>query len=143
MLKATVTTIALMAAVTFFGHNAHADAFSKLEHVFTKLEPVYNPLPILIPAGKSPQQVSGAIRRSLLAKEWQILNAEKGRVEARYNSPKLWRATVDIRYDSESIRMTYKDSDGLKYNSDSGVIHKMYAVAVRDLEKIIQGQIRN
>jgi hypothetical protein len=143
MLKATVATIAFMTTVTFFGQTAHADVFSKLETVISKLEPVYNPLPILIPAGKSPQQVSGAIRRSLLAKEWQIQNAEKGRIEARYNSPKLWHATVDIQYDSESIRMTYKDSKGLKYNSGTGMIHKMYAGAVRDLEKVIQGQIRN
>lgn len=143
MLKATVTTIVLMAAVTFFGHTAHADAFSKLENVFSKLEPVYNPQPILIPTGKSPQQISGAIRRSLLAKDWQILNTEKGRLEARYSRSSSWLATVYIQYDSQSIRITYKDSEGLKYNSDTGMIHRTYAGTVRDLEKVIQGQMRN
>ena len=136
MLKATVATIALMAAVTFFGHTAHAD-------VFSKLEPVYNPQPILIPAGKSLQQVSGAIRRSLLAKDWQILNIKEGRLEARYNRSSSWSATVYIQYDSQSIRITYKDSEGLNYNSDTGMIHKTYVGIVRDLEKVIQGQIRN
>lgn len=136
MLKATVTTIAFLAAVTFFSQTAHAD-------VFSKLVPLYNPQPILIPAGKNPQQVSGAIRRSLLAKDWKILNTEKGRFEARYNRSSSWRATVYIQYDSESIRITYKDSEGLNYNSDTGMIHKTYVGIVRDLEKVIQGQIRN
>jgi len=103
--------------------------------------PIYTPEPILIPAGKSPAQVNSAIRRSLLAKQWQLLKNGNGHIEASYKKSRDWRATVDIQYDNRSIRIHYKDSEGLNYDSATGTIHKKYAETVRGLETVMRGQI--
>lgn len=105
--------------------------------------PLYNPEPVLIPAGKSAAQVSGAIRRSLLAKKWLLVKNEDGHIEANYKKSKEIRATVDIRYDNQSVRINYKESEGLYFDSGAGTIHKSYNEAVRGLETVIRGQIRD
>lgn len=104
---------------------------------------LYNPEPVLIPAGKSAAQVGGAIRRSLLAKKWLLVKNEDGHIEANYKKSKEIRATVDIRYDNQSIRIDYKESEGLHFDSGAGTIHKSYNEAVRGLETVIRGQIRD
>lgn len=67
-----LAVIVAMPAVTSCQHDTEI-----LWKQMRKQIPVYNPESILIPAGKSSAQVSGAIRRSLLAKKWLLVKEEE------------------------------------------------------------------
>ena len=133
-----LAVIVAMPAVTSCQHDTEI-----LWKQMRKQIPLYNPESILIPAGKSSAQVSGAIRRSLLAKKWLLVKNENGRIEASYKKSNYILSTVDIQYDNQAIRINYKESEGLNYDSGTGTIHKSYNETVRGLETVIRGQIRD
>lgn len=131
-IRALVVTVAIFCSV---GQPA-------LATVFSKLAPIYNPEPILVPDGKQLRQISAAIKRSLLANNWQAQNIGNGHLEAAYKRGS-WQATVAIQYNIREIKITYKDSNGLGYSKATGEIHKTYNGLVQELEQVIRGQIRD
>ena len=46
-----------------------------------------------------------------------------------------------IIFDAKSVRISYKDSEELNYDKESGVIHKTYNNWVRNLEKSIRANL--
>jgi hypothetical protein len=104
--------------------------------------PLYIPEPIVVPAGMTLKEVNGAVRRSLLAKNWLVQKNENNHIEASYRKSKDWSIAIVVQYDIQSIRINYKDSNGLNYDTNTGSIHKRYTEMVGDLEKVIRGQVR-
>lgn len=109
-----------------------------------KHDPLYTPEPIQIPAGKSPDAVKKAIRKSLFDKGWETREIGPGHFQGKYaksGKKDSYSAVVDVRYDSKSVRITYKDSEGLNYNKADNTVHGTYNRWVKNIEKNIRGNL--
>ena len=107
--------------------------------------PIYTPEPIEVPAGKSTEEVKKAVRKALFDKDWEIREIGPGHVQGKHTKSggkdKLHVAVLDVRFDTKSVRIGYKDSQELNYDKASGVIHKTYNNWVRNLEKNIRANL--
>jgi hypothetical protein len=107
--------------------------------------PLYKPEPIEVPAGKSADDVKKAVRKALFDKDWEIREIGPGHLQGKHTKSggkgKLHVAVLDVRFDTKSVRIGYKDSQELNYDKDSGVIHKTYNNWVRNLEKNIRANL--
>ena len=103
-----------------------------------KTQPLYNPDPIEVPAGKSAEQVRMAVRKALIRYDFSIKEIGPGHVEGKHvkHSKSLEHtAVVTVKYDTRSVRITYKDSKDLNYDASKQVIHGTYNRWIRNLEK--------
>lgn len=107
--------------------------------------PIYTPEPIQVPAGKGTEDVKKAVRKALFDKDWEIREIGPGHLQGKHTKSggkgKLHVAVLDVRFDSKSVRIGYKDSQELNYDKESGVIHKTYNNWVRNLEKNIRANL--
>ena len=107
--------------------------------------PIYTPEPIQVPSGKSTEDVKKAVRKALFDKDWEIREIGPGHLQGKHTKSggkgKLHVAVLDVRFDSKSVRIGYKDSQELNYDKESGVIHKTYNNWVRNLEKNIRANL--
>ena len=107
--------------------------------------PSYTPEPIQVPAGKGAEDVKKAVRKALFDKDWEIREIGPGHLQGKHTKSggkgKLHVAVLDVRFDSKSVRIGYKDSQELNYDKESGVIHKTYNNWVRNLEKNIRANL--
>jgi len=107
--------------------------------------PIYTPEPIQVPAGKSAEAVKKAVRKAMFDKEWEIREFGPGHLQGKHSKSggkdKLHVAVLDVRFDTKSVRISYKDSQELNYDKAAGVIHKTYNNWVRNLEKSIRANL--
>jgi hypothetical protein len=111
----------------------------------TAAEPVYNPDPIAVPAGKSVADVKKAIRKACFDKGWEAREIGAGHIQAKYTKSgrkgAMHSAVVDIRYDAKNVRIAYKDSQDLDYDAGAKTIHKTYNRWIRYLEKNVRANL--
>ena len=106
--------------------------------------PMYKPEPILVPADKGPEAVKKAVRKAFFDKNWEAREIGPGHLQGKHTKSgkdKMHVAVVDVRFDAKSVRISYKDSQELNYNKESGVIHKTYNNWIRNLEKNIRANL--
>jgi hypothetical protein len=83
-------------------------------------------------------EVGNAIVRAGASLSMTMRKVRPGLITATY-TPRELSATMEIRYDSKQYSITYKDSQGLKY--DGSQIHKTYNNWVRSLDDRIRVQL--
>jgi hypothetical protein len=83
-------------------------------------------------------EVGNAIVRAGTSLNMQMLKVEPGLITATY-TPRGPSATMEIRYDTKQYSITYKDSQGLRY--DGSQIHKKYNIWVHNLDNRIRVQL--
>jgi hypothetical protein len=106
--------------------------------------PMYTPDPIEVPAGKNTAQVMGAIKKACFDKGWETREVGPGHIQAKHTKSGKkgdYTAVVDIRYDSKTVRIAYKDSENLNYDAASKSIHKTYNSWVHYLERNIRSDL--
>ena len=109
-----------------------------------RIEPIYTPDPIEIPAGKSGEEVKLGIRKALFSLDFKTKEIGPGQLEATHiknSRDRVHTAVLSIQYDSKTVRIRYKDSKDLNYNSKTGEIHGTYNRWVRNVEKRIRGNL--
>jgi len=135
MSRSIIRLFAALPFVAFLAMPAHAG----------NTAPIYTPEPIQVPAGKSAEDVRKAVRKALFDKDWEVREIGPGHVQGKHTKSggkdKLHVAVLDVRFDSKSVRISYKDSQELNYDKESGVIHKTYNNWVRNLEKNIRANL--
>jgi len=135
MLKRIVSLIAIVPAAVLLLAGSPAEA---------RTQPVYNPQPIAVPAGKSLAVVRKAIRKAIFDKGWEVKNISSSQMEAKYTKPgkgKEYSAAVTIMYDTKTVRITYKDSKNLDYDKAKDKIHPTYNRWVQYLERNIRADL--
>jgi hypothetical protein len=98
-----------------------------------------------VPAGKNAEAVKKAVRKALFDKGWETREIGPGHFQARHTKSggkgRMHVAVLDVRFDSKSVRIGYKDSQELNYDKAAGVIHKTYNNWVRNLERNIRANL--
>lgn len=102
--------------------------------------PIYNidNAPIEVSAKHSSDKIKKAIIRAGVALGWKMKAKKKGQIIGTLFLRKFV-AIVDIRYNTKTYSITYKDSKGLNYDGKN--IHKNYNGWVKNLDRGIQAQL--
>ena len=89
--------------------------------------PLTDPEPIAVPAGLKIDQVTKAIKASLVGRTWVVASEEPGHIVSTLNL-REHMAKIDIVYDAQTIRIKYLDSGELLYAEKKGqrMIHRNY-----------------
>ncbi len=134
MSKAVIRLFAALPFVALLALPAHA----------ARTAPIYTPEPIQVPAGTSAEDVKKAVRKALFDKGWDTREIGPGHLQGKHAKTGKGRthvAVVDVRFDSKSVRIGYKDSQELNYDKESSSIHKTYNGWVRNLERNIRANL--
>jgi hypothetical protein len=129
MSKRIISLFAVLPFVLLLTPPAHAAA------------PMYIPAPIEVPAGKSVEEVKRSVRKALFDEEFQTREIGPGEVQGkRTKSGKngAYSAVVSVTYDSRTVRIVYKDSENLRYDSKNQTIHGTYNRWARNIEKRVR-----
>jgi hypothetical protein len=105
--------------------------------------PIYNVSEAPVVANKeavSMGDVEKAIVRAGAALGWQMKPIEPGLIEGKLYL-RTHVAIVDIKYDTKSYNITYKDSTNLEYDGKN--IHKNYNGWIQNLDNGIRAQLSN
>jgi antibiotic biosynthesis monooxygenase (ABM) superfamily enzyme len=78
--------------------------------------PLVNPQPIQVPCERSLKDVKKAIWLALIGRTWNPLDKGPGAIEAKVIVRGKHTLVVDIKYDTKSVMIRYKDSDNLNYH---------------------------
>ncbi|MHB8453552.1 MAG: hypothetical protein ACYDDO_02390 [Acidiferrobacterales bacterium] len=135
MLRRIVSLMALIPAAVLLLASSPAEA---------RLQRVYNPEPIQVPAGKSLVQVRKAIRKAVFDKGWEAKEISPTEMDAKYTKPgrgKEYSAVVTIAYNTKTVRISYKDSKHLDYKKSKNRIHPTYNRWVQFLERNIRADL--
>ena len=130
MLNRLFRVITLAPALALFVLSAPVQA--------ARTQPLYNPDPIEVPAGKSAEQVKAAVRKAMVRYSFSIKEIGPGHVEGKHvkhSKSMEHTAVVTVKYDTKSVRITYKDSKDLNYDASKQMIHGTYNRWIRNLEK--------
>ena len=105
-----------------------------------KANPVYNVDNAAIEASAklSSNRIKKAIMTAGSSLGWKMKAKKKGHIVATLFLRKFV-AIVDVRYNTKSYSITYKDSKNLKYDGKN--IHKNYNSWIRNLDRRIQNHI--
>jgi hypothetical protein len=106
-------------------------------------QPIMNVTQAPVTASKpnpSLDEVSKAIIRAGSSLGWHMSPKKPGLMEGRL-ALRTHVAVVDIKYDSKTYSINYKDSTNLNY--DGSQIHRNYNGWVQNLDKAIQAQLAN
>lgn len=109
-----------------------------------KNDPLYTPEPIPVPAGKSGEEVKKAVKKALFDKGWEARDVAAGHVQAKYTKSgkrDSYTAVIDVKFDSKTVRISYRDSENLNYNKENGTIHGTYNRWVRNVEKNVRSNL--
>lgn len=96
-----------------------------------------NPDPIVLRSSMSMEQIREKIWDALKRRRWYVTEEEPGVMIATV-SVRTHSAKVRIDFDTESIRLSYLDSENLKYRKTrkgEEYIHKNYHVWIRHLTR--------
>lgn len=102
-------------------------------------EVMYTANSIQLPPGMTIEAVKRGVRKALFIKDWQIREVTLGEIQAQFKKGEKYMLAVDMKYDTKSVSIAYKDSVGLNYAD--GLIHKTYNERIRDLEKAIRAEL--
>ena len=96
--------------------------------------PLTDPEPIAVPAGMKIDQVTKAIKASLVGRTWVVASEEPGHIVSTLNL-REHMAKIDIVYDVQTIRIKYLDSGELLYAEKKGqrMIHHNYLNWIQNL----------
>jgi hypothetical protein len=102
--------------------------------------PIYNvsAAPVTTNKPATLDEVQKAIIRGGVSIGWQIVPRKPGILDG-VTSWATHRAVVEIKFDTKTYSINYKDSDNLKY--DGSNIHPFYNQKVQDLDKSIRTQL--
>ena len=106
--------------------------------------PLYTPEPIQVPAGKNAEAVKKAVRKALFDKGWETRDIGPGHLQGKHTKAgkkESYTAIVDVKFDTKTVRISYKGSENLHYNKEDGSIHKTYNGWVKYLEKNIRANL--
>jgi len=103
---------------------------------------LYTPDPIRVSPGMTVADTKALVKSAMLVLNWQIVEIGPNEIEGQYFDDGE-SALVTVRYDASGIRISYKDSKGLKYDNNTAEIHKTYNQWIQELEKLIRGQLTN
>ncbi len=109
-----------------------------------RLQPIYTPDPIPVPAGKGINEVKEAIHKALFSLDFKTKDTGPGELETthvKHSKDMEHTAVLTIKYDSKTVRISYKDSKDLNYDQKSGEIHGTYNRWVHNVEKRIRGNL--
>jgi len=84
--------------------------------------------------------VRTAIIRAGANRGWRMQPQDDGHIIARLEV-REHMAEVDIHYDADSFDITYRDSENLNYDPDTGMIHPNYNGWVQNLERDIHNEL--
>lgn len=103
---------------------------------------VYNvsSAPVVANKAVSMEDVQKAIVRAGVGLGWQMKPVEPGLIVGTLTL-RTHMAMVNVKYDTKTYSITYKDSSNLDYTGDS--IHKNYNGWVTNLDRGIQSQLSN
>lgn len=87
------------------------------------------------------KQVEQAIKKGAMRKNWSTKKIKTGQLEARVNVRGRHVAMVTIDYNRTGYKITYKDSQNLKYNAEKQTIHKSYNKWIATLERNINYEL--
>lgn len=134
MLKAIVRGFAVLPFVALIAAPAHA----------ARTAPMYTPEPIEVPAGKSTEAVKKAIKKALFDKGWEAREIGPGHIQGKHtktDKKASYTAVVDIKFDTKTVRIGYKDSENLNYDAKDKTIHKTYNSWIKYLERNIRADL--
>jgi len=98
-----------------------------------------------VPAQPITEQVSDvdvfkAIYKAGMARGWEMHKISDGLIEATY-ARRGFTVTISINYNATSYSISYKSSEGLKYDPDSNTIHRNYNSWIQNLKRQINGEL--
>jgi hypothetical protein len=109
-----------------------------------RTQPMLTPSPIRAPLGA--EQNRQAILHGMAAQNWQMVSETPGLITAVQDKKKLGKyvATVDIRYDDDTISISYRSSHGLRCEpagESCSAIHRAYNRWVIQLARNIEQSV--
>jgi hypothetical protein len=104
--------------------------------------PLVDPAPIPVPAGLDAKAVATSIRLGGAQRGWLVTRQDPGAMELTLNI-RTHVAKVGVKYDTQSIQLTYLDSTNLDYEEKKGnrYIHRNYPKWVNNLVNDITMQL--
>ena len=105
---------------------------------------LYQVPPIATPSGMGSDQVAKEIERTLIERNWMIVNSEPGLITSQLNV-RTHSLMIDINYDETNIKVKYKSSTNLRYSKDDDgteYIHKKYTSWMKNIEKDLHKNLR-
>jgi hypothetical protein len=96
--------------------------------------------PVVANKAVSMDDVQKAIVRAGVGLGWQMKPVEPGLIVGTLNL-RTHMAMVNIKYDTKTYNITYKDSSNLDYTGDN--IHKNYNGWIQNLDSGIRAQLSN
>jgi len=102
--------------------------------------PVYNvtSAPVVTNKPASANDIQQAITRAGAGLGWQMVQCGPGAIEGTLIL-REHRAVVDIKYNSKTYSITYKDSEKLNYDGTN--IHPNYNGWIQNLDRAIRAQL--
>ncbi len=104
--------------------------------------PLVDPAPIPVPAGLDAKAVAMSIRLGGAQRGWLVTRQDPGAMELTLNI-RTHMAKVGVKYDTQSIQLTYLESTNLDYEEKKGnrYIHRNYPKWVNNLVNDITMQL--
>lgn len=88
----------------------------------------------------SQKDVYKSIIRAATQRGWDVKKVKDGVIDATY-AKREFSVTVTVTYSANSYDINYKESEGLKYDSEAQTIHKNYNSWVRNLRQSIDREL--
>jgi hypothetical protein len=124
-MKSILTILSLLTLITFVG---------------CRTEAVYHSQGVPVPAGLTSTQVKDAILGTIEARNGWFLDSVGSDKVTALLAVRLHKATVDIFYDTKTVRPVLVSSENLK--QEDGQIHKNFNTWVQLLERDILIQLK-
>jgi hypothetical protein len=104
--------------------------------------PLVDPAPIPVPAGLDAKAVATSIRLGGAQRGWLVTRQDPGAMELTLNI-RTHMAKLGVKYDTQSIQLTYLESTNLDYEEKKGnrYIHRNYPKWVNNLVNDITMQL--
>jgi hypothetical protein len=104
--------------------------------------PLVDPAPIPVPAGLDAKAIATSIRLGGAQRGWLVTRQDPGAMELTLNI-RTHMAKVGVKYDTQSIQLTYLESTNLDYEEKKGnrYIHRNYPKWVNNLVNDITVQL--
>lgn len=106
--------------------------------------PLVNPQPIQVPCETSLKDVKKGIWLALIGRTWNPVDKGEGLIEATVVVRGKHTLVVDIKYDTKSVAIRYKDSDNLSYhvsNDGKATIHRNANSWMENIAKDTRNQL--
>jgi len=136
--------------------SAPAESSKKSSGIFSKLEPVkepinifnpdvvllYTPNAIKVPRGKDAEEVAEAIVEAMDKVGWRYKRTSSGHIEGTFQVFSK-QAIIDVSYNSTAVNIAYRSSKNLDYKrtAKGTMIKELYNNWIRDLEKAIKSNL--